>query len=106
MTISKLQAICGLKITDISLDISDAGISFENGASLAIYNPYILTGSIQVDAQLFIGATILHVKESAQAIIIELDNNATIKVDMRDEAYTGPEAMQLLTPEKPITIWN
>lgn len=103
---SKLGIICGLKVENAVLAENDAGIGFENGISLAIYNRYELVGFILSDAQQLIGNTVTHVDESAGTITIGFENNWALRVDMRDEAYTGPEAMQLCVPGKPIVIWN
>lgn len=101
---SKLQLICGLKVADVVLAIGDAGISFKNGVSLAIYNNFVLVGIILGDANLLIGKVVIGVDESEHTITIKFENNIAINIDMRDEAYTGPEVMQLRVPGEPIVI--
>ena len=103
---SKLQVICGLKVVDAVLAIGDAGMSFENGISLAIYNKFVLVGIALGDAKLLIGKVVADVDEREHIITIKFENSMAIKIDMRDEAYTGPEAMQLRVPGEPIVIWN
>jgi hypothetical protein len=103
---SKLKVICGLKIVDVVLGEGDAGISFENGINLAIYNRYELVGFTIKDTQSLIGNIVTSVDESASIITIRFENNWALQIDMRDEAYTGPEAMQLRVPGNPIVIWN
>ncbi len=103
---SKLKTICGLKIVDAVLAIGDAGISFENGISLAIYNQFALLGITMTDARLLIGKVVSNVDEDKYTITIKLENDLSIQIDMRDEAYTGPEAIQLCIPGEPIVIWN
>lgn len=103
---SKLSVICGLRVVDILLVEGDAGISFENGISLAIYNKYELVGVGLSDEQLLIGNIVTDVDGSADAATIRFENNSALRIDMRDEAYTGPEALQLRVPGEPIMIWN
>lgn len=103
---SKLRVICGLMVVDIQLAEGDAGICFENGASLAIYNKYELVGVGGGDGQLLIGKTVTDVDESVDVTTIKFENNTALRIDMRDEAYTGPEALQLRVPGKPIMVWN
>lgn len=103
---SKLRVICGLKIADAVLTEGDVGISFEGGISLAIYNRCELTGFFLSDAQRLIGVLVTHIDESADTITISFGNSWGLRVDMRDDAYTGPEAMQLCVPGEPIVIWN
>lgn len=103
---SKLSGLCGLKIADAVLTESEVGIGFENGVSLAIYNSYELDGFVLTDAQRLIGNIVTHVDEGADTTTIRFENNWALRVNMRDEAYTGPEAMQLRVPGKPTVIWN
>jgi hypothetical protein len=103
---SKLTAICGLKVVDAVLTIDDSGVSFENGISLAIYNKIELMGFTLVDAHILIGKAVVDVEEGKHAITIKFENNFAIQIDMREEAYAGPEAIQLRVPGKPIVIWN
>lgn len=103
---SKLKAICGAKIVDAVFTIGDAGMSFENGISLAIYNNFKLVGTTSSDAKTLIGKSVTDVSESKYMVTIRFDNDSVLQIDMRDEAYTGPEAMQLRVPDEPIVIWN
>jgi len=102
---SKLQKIQGLKVVDAALDVGDAGVSFDNGIILAIYNKFLLLGGA-CDAKSLIGEVVASVDEDEYMITIRFENNVTINVDLRDEAYTGPEAIQLRIPDEPLIIWN
>jgi hypothetical protein len=106
MNESALQAICGLKVSGARLITGDAGISFENGATLAIYNRFTLTGISPSDSKQLIGKAASKIHEAPHTISIEFENQMAIRVDMRDGAYTGPEAMELCLPGEPIAIWN
>lgn len=103
---SKLSVICGMKVTGATLAQGDAGISFENGASLAIYNKFDLVGPASNDQNRLIGNIVARVEESADAISIIFENNLALRIDLREEAYAGPEAMQLCVPGAPIIVWN
>ena len=103
---SKLSVICGLKVADAVFAEGDAGIKFENGISLVIYNRYELVGFVSSDAQYLLGINVTAVDVGADTLTIRFENNWALRVDMRDEAYTVPEAMQLRVPGEPIVIWN
>ncbi len=103
---SKLKVICGLKVVDAILTEGDAGISFEKGISLAVYNRFELVGFTSRDTQLLIGNGVTDVEEDVNTTTIRFENGWVLRVDMRDGAYTGPEAMQLRVPGDPIVIWN
>ncbi|QRP64037.1 hypothetical protein I6J77_00735 [Rhodanobacter sp. FDAARGOS 1247] len=106
MNKSKLSAILGLSVSDAVLTGDDAGIAFENGASLAVYNKYELAGFTLSEAHLLIGSAVTYVNETDDAVIIEFGGKFLLKVNMQDEAYTGPEAMQMRVPGTPVVIWN
>lgn len=102
----KLEVICGLKILDAAFVEGDAGISFENGISIAIYNQYKFDGCVLDDGKSLIGNIVIRVDEGIDVITIEFSNNCVLHIDMRNDAYTGPEAMQLRVPNEPIVVWN
>ena len=102
----KLESIVGLKIIDAILTIGDAGIGFENGGSLAIYNKFNLTGFSQNEACLLIDNKVIRVNDNGEAISIFFGGNLSLEIDMREDSYTAPEAMQLRISGEPITIWN
>ena len=102
----KLESIVGLKIVDAILTIGDVGIGFENGGSLAIYNDFNLTGFSQNETNLLIGNKAIKVDDNGETIIIYFENNLSLAIDLREESYTAPEAIQLRIPGEPIIIWN
>ncbi|MCY1293139.1 hypothetical protein D3C80_1213540 [compost metagenome] len=106
MNESILQTLCGLKVSGARLVAGKAGISFENGTTLAIFNRFTLTGIAPADAGLLVGEAVSGICEAPNTISIEFGSRASIRIDMRDNAYTGPEAMELCSPGEPIAIWN
>jgi hypothetical protein len=103
---SKLQTICGLKVVDAEFIISDTGLLFENGIRLVIYNKFDLVGISHSDVKQLIGKAVCNVDEGEHLITIFFEKNVAIEIDMRDDAYSGPESIQLLIPGEPIIIWN
>lgn len=103
---SKLSVICGLRIVGAVLAENNVTFTFENGVVLAIYNKFELAGFGLSGVPQLIGNAVSQIYEEPETILIKLDNNWDIRIDMRDEFYTGPEAMQLCVPDKPIVIWN
>jgi hypothetical protein len=106
MRSSKLRHICGLRVVDAVLNEGNIGFSFEKGISLAIYNKIELVGFTSNGKQMLIGNVVEDVDEKNNMITIRFRNSLEIRIDMRDEAYMGPEAMQLRIPGEPIVIWS
>ena len=72
---------------------------------LNIQNLFTLTpDSVAVDR--LRGLSVLAVYETAEEAIIEFSGGARLTVNLRDEAYRGPEAMQLGGPGEIIKIWS
>ncbi len=103
---SKIQVICGLKVVDMVLSEDSAGVVFENEVNLIIYNKFILIGVTSYKAKKIIGKVVIGVEENEFSVTINFEDSLAIKIDMNDEAYSVPEAMQLLVPGEPIVIWN
>ncbi|MGD0959772.1 MAG: hypothetical protein ABSB19_08200 [Methylomonas sp.] len=103
---TKLSDIRRLKVVDISIVPGDAGIRFEKGISLAIYNNFEINGLKKSDANNLIGIMLTDVYEDKNTIILNFENDVSLQIDLRDEAYTGPEALELWVPGKPIVVWN
>ena len=106
MARSRLTVLRGLKVTDADLTQGDAGLLFENGASLNIYNPFEVSGDPAQKGKSLAGKTVTEVEESTFEAIISLSGGVSIRIDMRDEAFSGPEAMQLRVPGHDIVVWN
>lgn len=104
--VSALNALVNLKVVDAQLSSGDAGLCFEGGITLAFYNPFALVISLPGAEITWIGATVTAVHESDSEATICFNNGASLIVDLRDQAYIGPEAMQLRIPGSPIVIWN
>lgn len=106
MSETKLNTIVGPKLTNIVLSDDGVGIEFEAGIRLTIYNKFTLSGPIFNDGRIVVGSVVNQVKESADVITICFEDGSSIKIDMRDDAFLGPEAIQLNVPGEPIVIWN
>jgi hypothetical protein len=52
------------------------------------------------------GRRLLGVEARPDAVELIFDDGWSVEVDIRDEAYTGPEAMNLHRPGKPIVVWT
>lgn len=103
---SKLNAIQGKRIVDAILNVGDAGIKFEGGAQLAIYNLFEIKGKQSLVSEDLLGCTVIKVKELKSSIEVFLEGDIVMTIDMKDDAFTGPEAIQLLVPGEQIVVWN
>ena len=81
------------------------GLWLDGECSLMIYNPCsILPASLKCTS--LIGRTIESASSALGEFRLNLGGGVTLVVDLRDEAYTGPEPMVLRIPGQPIVVWN
>ena len=105
MSTSPLHEIEGLTVTSAEVVHDYVQLAFGDEIGLSIYNPIAITPqSISVDK--LIGRIVVSASESADAIELAFSDGVFIKVDMREQAYQGPEALQLDRKGLPIVIWN
>jgi hypothetical protein len=72
---------------------------------LNIYNTVDITPPEKVVND-FIGLRVVDVCETNEAAILFFESGFKITVDLRDEAYSDPEAMYLAGPENFWVVWN
>ena len=81
-------------------------LHFGPGAVLTINNPINLTGPVAESLSSIRGLRISSIEESDEKAILRFGDGSSIDVDLRDEAYQGPEAMVLDVPGIPTLVWN
>lgn len=106
MTSRRLSILVGRRIVDADMAPQDGGLMFDGEITLSVYNRYELVDSGHADAQPLVGSIVLGVEEAADKVVILLDNGCHVEIDLTDDAYSGPEAMQLRVPGEPIVIWT
>lgn len=74
-----------------------------SGGVLNIYNSYSLAGA---SLGSLVGKKLRSVTEDLEVIELKFDNLAVITIDMKPEAFNGPEAMQLLRDGEITVIWS
>jgi hypothetical protein len=79
-------------------------LAFGKEVGMSIYNPMEITPPAPIDS--LIGKKVLSVTEDESAIEIQFDGSTKIKIDMRDNAYVGPEALALYREGHSPVIWN
>ena len=81
-------------------------IEFERGVGLSVYNACTVSGLAEGRIEELAGATVERVTESKESAQIVFTDGRVVQVDLRDEAFNGPEAMVLTVPGEPTVVWN
>jgi hypothetical protein len=78
---------------------------FDEDRVLNVFNLVDTEGPLAQTLNGLIGARLTGVNESPEKVSMRFNDTLEIHVRMTDDAYTGPEAMELVQPGKPIVIW-
>ncbi|MBK6840598.1 MAG: hypothetical protein IPG90_21705 [Bacteroidetes bacterium] len=77
-----------------------------DGYHLNIYNKFELIGLTSLQYLLLKGKTINNIIESKENVVFYLNEGIRFILDLRDDAFIGPEAMCLYGPDNLIVVWN
>ncbi len=103
---SKLRIVCDQTVSDAVFDSEGVALAFDNGANVIIYNKFNIYGPLLIESKTFIGLKAISVEEVETFIKIIFENEMILKIDMTDEGFNGPEAIQLRSPSGGIVVWN
>lgn len=116
-----LEILKGKQILNIETEIStfaaissnDREMQFEipiklffEQHDLFIYNQWRIESASPIGIDKLIGSVVVSIVLENNILTLGLDNGVQIRVNLSDEAYTGPEAMVLYGPGKSIVVWN
>lgn len=103
-----LSQIHGRAVISVEFrDDDEIFVSLTDGWALSIYNAASICnlGECQrLDSPLLVGATIVSHVLDHERLVMYLDNEISLHVDLRDEAYRGPEAFVVRAPNVFIVV--
>jgi hypothetical protein len=101
---SKLEVLVGIAVTN-ALRVHDyVQVLFEQDIALNIYNEFKLFNGHDLSS--LNGTKLLRAEEKQDELILYFSNGKRLDIDLRDEAYNGPEALELHIPGQPPVVWN
>jgi hypothetical protein len=100
---SVLQSLVGHIVASLERDNDSLHLEFNDGAALHVFNQHRISGGALENLA---GATVQSVSERPEAVVFTFSLGVTLSVGLVDADYSGPEAMQLARPGKPIVVWN
>lgn len=102
-----LSALKGQRVKVLSTP-DQLTLETDHGWTLAVYNRFTLLsdeGTPMAPEQLD-GCLVTDTTEFDERAAVAFDNGANLSIDLSDEAFTGPEAMQLTKPSGEIIVWT
>lgn len=85
-----------------------ATIGTDDGWELHIYNSFSLhcDGIAEPPPPSTLSLVLQDCRFDRQTMVAQFSSGASLTVDLSDDGYSGPEAMQLNSPDGTIVIWN
>lgn len=103
-SIFHLTLLEGSKVSDCRIVLDYIQIEFEKNV-LSIYNNFAIEPKNKTAKDL-IGRTLVLVTKEVDAFVLAFDDNTQLRIDLRSQAYKGPEALQLNRPGLYPIVWN
>jgi len=98
-----LQILVGLTIGSIEKIHDYVQIIFSDGTTLTIFNNFVFDFGRRSVIE---GVEIKSVDESATALTIFFESEASLSIGLNADDYNGPEAMVLRREDTPAVVWN
>lgn len=111
MSDHQLEIFKHLKGKYVTLTIEDGQVQVrtDDGWALHIYNAFTLSGDDHASAteQGFLRSELIDcLLDQNSRLSVIFSDHRVLTVDMTDDGYSGPEAMQLNGPDGSIIIWS
>jgi hypothetical protein len=100
---SAASRLCGKRLLLASTENDQLNLQLD-GASLNIYNPVTWRGTIESPSAL-VGRAVEAVEETSHHLDIRFTGGVVLEIDLRDAAYSGPEAAVLSLDDGRTIIW-
>ncbi len=103
-----LQELVGRRVVNTKIVEDYLQVWFENGPCLNVYNKHRITapdGRSQSYGDLA-GATLDAAVRDREVIRLTFSNGFKLSIDMSEDGYLGPEAMQLTRPGLRTVVWR
>jgi len=99
-----LQTLVNTDLTSITFIHDYLQLGFSNGSGLTINNSYTWSTQNHVSV---IGSKVTNVKEETDQITLKFSNGEYLKISMRPEDFSCPEAILFYTENSTVPIvWN
>ena len=108
LKMSILHNLAGSAVDKSEIVEDDLIVWFQNGELLTVYNKFQITasdGSPGTDRALA-GATLTELTEDDASLQLTFSNGINLTIDMSEDGYSGPEALQLTRPGLPSIVWR
>jgi hypothetical protein len=103
---SRLKILVGRSLRSVVQIHDYSQLYFDHGAVLNIYNTFSVVGTSGDGVEGLVGTVVGKVVEDREKAVLTFGTGAQISIDLRDAAYRGPEAMELIVPGEPTVVWN
>ena len=104
MTALLARTLSGRMVTAVAEIEGYIQFEFGKDIGLTIYNDCAITPAVPVSS--LHGKCATQIAERQDQVCIVFDGAVALTVDLRPQAWRGPEAMELWRSEHPLIVWN
>ena len=97
------ERLVGQDVIEVQATERELALRFSDRSWLTIWNAYDIGDGT---AASLLGRVLLKFDSAGGQEVLSFAGGAVLTVDLRDEAWTGPEAMMLTRDGLPTVIWN
>lgn len=102
---SPLHSLEGLTVTAIVTPHDYVQLQFGDQIGISVYNAVTVLPKTQ-NIRKLVGKTVSSIIEGKNGIEIKFIDDTCLIIDMRPDAYRGPEALELHRYGQPLVVWN
>lgn len=106
--LNPLKALLGSRIVKAEVVEDYLQLWFDDGAVLNVYNEHEITGPAGKvhHSDDLLNASLVQVNENGPQIRLTFSNRLDLSIDMSEEGYLGPEAIELNREDAPTVVWR
>ena len=99
-----LEQLIGQRVIALGIVHDYTQVTFGNAATLTINNEFTITDDKSLTE--LTGLALTGASQSADEVVLTFQDGTTLNVNLKPDAYRGPEAMVLHQEGQPIVVWN
>jgi hypothetical protein len=99
-----IDRLVGRTVARVDLADVQPLIVFDDGTSWVIWNEFELRGPVRDDANKLLGKTVVASEENDERATAVFSDTSIVAIDLRDNAWFGPEAMLVRLPDGTLLI--
>jgi len=100
-----LDILIGAKVKKTEEVYDYVQLYFDDESILNIYNRFTINDKKNQKISTVLDLIVIQIIETEDIVTLNFSSNRKIAISLKDEDYSGPEALELIDPNGQIAIW-